>query len=136
MMLSLGMFVFEIGSLPFLELSRSNSWKHAETSRVGAADASQYVGPGDDLVTLSGWIAPPIGDPAKIQELRDMGDTGEAWPLTTGAGEVLGAFTIRDLEEKGSLFFRDGTPRRRDFTLKLKRVPDEEGRASQAKAAG
>jgi phage protein U len=60
MMMILGMFVFSLPTLAYHELQRQTEWKHASTARVGLRDAHQYVGPGDDTITLSGWVAPEL----------------------------------------------------------------------------
>lgn len=127
MMMSLGMFVFSLPTLTYQGLARKNGWRWEDSQRVGAIAASQYVGPGPETISLSGNLAPEVaGDVASIAELRKMGDRGEAWPLVNGLGDVLGQFVIEDLDEKQGGFFSDGVARRYDFTLNLKRVPDQE----------
>ncbi|WP_448134505.1 phage tail protein [Stenotrophomonas rhizophila] len=102
------------------------SWRHARTERVGAIATSQFVGPGDDSIQLSGLIAPPLtGQYSSLATLREMADTGRPWALVTGDGLLLGAFAITTLKETQSLFFPDGTPRKVEFQLGLERVPDE-----------
>lgn len=128
MMMSLGLFVFGLPTLAYQDLSRRSSWRHGQGSRVGARPASQYLGPGDELVTLSGVLAPEItGDPASLDQLREMADEGDAYPLVTGAspGEVLGAFVIESIDTRGEHFFADGTPSRIEFDLSLRRVDDQ-----------
>lgn len=141
MMMALGQFVFSLPTLAYQELQRRTSWKHRSTSRVGARDARQYTGQGDDGITMTGWIAPDqgIGKLSSLAELRDMGDTGDAWALVDGSGYVYGAFVIEGLDEGQSYHQKNGTPRRIEFTLTLTRVDDalatatagEKGDASQ-----
>ncbi|WP_081007677.1 contractile injection system protein, VgrG/Pvc8 family [Comamonas testosteroni] len=59
-LMCLGQFVFGIQSLPYDELKRVTAWRHPSNSRVGARAARQFVGVGDDSITLSGWIAPEL----------------------------------------------------------------------------
>ena len=54
MLAALGMFIFDTDTTLFDELSRRRSWRHGRTERFGARAASQYLGPGEDQVTLSG----------------------------------------------------------------------------------
>ena len=54
MMMSLGMFTFGLPTLAYQELKRRTDWRHARQTRIGARDATQYVGPGEDTITLSG----------------------------------------------------------------------------------
>lgn len=126
--MALGQFIFGLDSLPYDELTRSNSWRHPSNSRVGARPARQYVGKGEETINLKGWIAPQeIGNYGSIAELRAMGDTGQAFALVSGAGEVFGQFAIESLSETGTLHDRYGTPTRVSFTLQLSRVDDDAG---------
>lgn len=127
-LMSLGQFVFGLQSLPYDELKRATAWRHPSNSRVGARAARQFVGVGDDTITLSGWIAPELtGTYWSIAALRAMGDMGEPFALVAGTGEVFGQYIIESLNETGTLHNRDGTPRRIAFDLTLTRVDDDQG---------
>ena len=131
MILSLGMFAFSIPTLAHDELQRRSDWKHARTGRVGARDASQYVGPGDDKISINGTAFAELSDGrASLDQLRDMANTGDAWPLLDGAGRVYGAFVIESIDERQKVFLPDGTPRRIDFGIDLTLVEDLEGFAA------
>lgn len=124
-MAALGQFVFGLNTLAYQELRRSSNWRHPSNSRVGARPARQYVGQGDETITLSGLQAPEfMGDRRAIDRLRDMADKGAAYALVNGAGEQLGAWVIEAVEETGSIFVREGIPRRVEFTVNLARVDD------------
>lgn len=124
MLMALDMFAFEIGTLPYQELQRSWEWRHAQSERFGARPASQFIGPGAETVELSGALHPGhgIGDYSSIDTIREMADTGDAYTLVSGVGDVLGDFFIRKLSLQQSLFFVDGAPRKSDFTLSLERA--------------
>lgn len=125
MMMSLGMFVFSLESLAYQQLQRQTDWRHTSTSRIGAPPASQFLGRGEDEITLPGVLFPGlVGSVRSLDKLRDMADTGAAWPMVDGNGYVLGAWVIVSLSETRTEFFRDGTARRYEFTLKLKRVDE------------
>lgn len=125
-MMALGTFVFSLPTLAYQQLQRSTSWRHASTERVGARAAHQFVGPGEETVELSGLIAPELtGTPASLDILRDLADEGRPLALVDGMGRVHGAFVITSLNETHTLFFQDGTPRRIEFQLSLRRVDDE-----------
>ena len=53
-----------------------------------------------------------------------MADTGKAWPLVEGTGRIYGLWIVESMSETRTLFFRDGTPRRIEFSLSLKRIDD------------
>ena len=60
MMLALGMFVFSLRTAAYQELQRQTDWRHASNNRVGAAPARQFVGRGEDAITLPGIILPEL----------------------------------------------------------------------------
>lgn len=126
MMLALGMFVFSLSTAAYQELQRQTEWRHASNSRVGAAPARQFVGRGDDTITLPGVILPELaGSALSLDALRLMANTGKAWPMVEGSGRIYGLWIIDNLSETKTLFFRDGTPRRIEFTINLKRIDDD-----------
>ena len=43
-----------------------------------------------------------------------------------GSGRIYGLWVIESLSETKTVFFRDGTPRRIEFTLSLKRIDDDQ----------
>lgn len=126
-MMTLGMFVFALPTVPYQELQHQLAWRHPSTSRVGARPARQFLGPDDETITLTGWLAPGFtGGQVSLDSLRNMADRGEAWPLIDGAdGRILGLFVIESLSQTKSLFFADGAPRKIEFSLTLKRVDDD-----------
>lgn len=126
MMLALGMFVFSLSTAAYQELQRQTEWRHASNNRVGAAPARQFVGRGDDSITLPGIILPELaGSALSLDALRLMANTGKSWPMVEGSGRIYGLWIIESLSETKTIFFRDGTPRRIEFTLNLKRIDDD-----------
>ena len=127
MMLALGMFVFSLSTLAYQELQRQTEWRHPSSSRVGAAPARQFIGRGDDSITLPGIIFPELaGTTLSLDALRLMANTGKAWPMIEGSGRIYGLWVIESLSETKTVFFRDGTARRIEFTLSLKRIDDDQ----------
>lgn len=131
MIMSLGLFAFSVPTLAYDELQRKADWRHARTGRVGARDASQYVGPGDEKISLNGTAFAELSDGrASIDQLRDMANSGDAWPLVDGAGRVYGAFVIEGIDERQKHFLPDGTPRQIDFGIDLMLVEDSTERSA------
>lgn len=125
MMMALGMFVFSLETLAYQEFQRQTDWRHGSTSRIGTNPARQYMGRGEDSITLPGVLLPALaGSPLSLDTLRMMADTGKAWPLVEGTGKIYGLWVIESLSETRTLFFRDGAARRIEFTLKLTRIDD------------
>ncbi|MFN3944611.1 MAG: phage tail protein [Allosphingosinicella sp.] len=125
MLLAIGMFVFEVPTLAYDELQRRRDWRHARTNRIGARDASQFVGPGEDSISLSGTVYSEIADGrASLDTLCDMAGSGNSWPLVDAGGRVWGSFIITGIDERQKYFLPDGTPRRIDFGIDLALVDD------------
>ncbi len=123
MLMSLGDFIFEIGTLPYEQLVRDWSWRHATADRFGARPAAQYVGPGAERLSMAGALYPGIvGSWASIDRLREMADAGEAYVLLTGRYEVLGSFYISRIGSTAEIFMVDGVARRGDFMAELERA--------------
>lgn len=134
MMMCLGQFVFQLDTLTYQQFKRRTAWKHPTQSLVGARDASQYLGPGEDTITLDGSVVPEFaGDHLQLDVLRYMANTGAAYALVEGTGTIYGAFVVTEIEETRSIFHEDGTPRRIEFGIGLRRIDmDEDGRDADA----
>ncbi|MES2173281.1 MAG: phage tail protein [Pseudomonadota bacterium] len=130
-LMALGMFLFEIGTLPYDEMQRKTDWQHVRSARVGARDATQFTGPGDETISLSGAVYAEIADGrVSLDDLRSMADDGEALPLVDGTGTVYGNFIITAIDERHAFMMADGRARRIDFGIDLLRVDDPAARNS------
>ena len=124
-MMALGQFLFGLDTLAYRELQHATDWRHPGNSRVGARPARQYLGQGEDKLTLCGCQVPEFrGDRKSLDKLRQMADDGAAYALVVGDGAVLGAWVIERVHECGSFFIAEGVARRTEFNLELARVDD------------
>jgi phage protein U len=131
MMMTYGTFVFSLSTAAYEQLQRQMTWKHAASERVGARPARQYVGPGDDTITLQGTISAELTDNLLVlDELRELGDEGRPHALVEGTGRVYGAYLLVSLNETRKELFGDGVPRLIEFQLQLERVDDSAAEAS------
>ncbi|EOR05027.1 phage tail protein [Acinetobacter tandoii] len=119
MMMIFGMFVFSIPTATYQSLQRSTSWNHASNNRFGSMPAYQYVGKGEDTITLDGSIVPEFGQQLSITALRVMGDTGKSFPLIAGNGKIYGMWKLDEVKETQTYFYEDGLPKKVEFSLKL-----------------
>jgi len=122
MMMIFGMFVFSIPTATYQSLQRSTNWRHASNSRVGQAPAYQYLGPGEDTITLDGSIVPEFGSQLSLTALRLMGNTGKSFPLIAGNGKIYGLWKLDSVDETQTYFFKNGKPRKVEFSLKLSKT--------------
>ncbi|MDP1057598.1 phage tail protein, partial [Klebsiella pneumoniae] len=54
MMMMFGLFVFELRTLPYQQLQLSRHWRHFKNDRVVQSAKWQYVGLGENQLTLGG----------------------------------------------------------------------------------
>ncbi|MNB95502.1 Phage P2 GpU [compost metagenome] len=124
-MLVLGMFVFQLQTLPYQSLQRDVDYRWPSNSRVGQRPAMQFLGVNEEKVTLSGSLLPEItGGRLSLLALNLMADEGRAWPLLDGSGTIYGMFVINSVSETYTEFFVDGSARKIDFTVNLTRVDE------------
>ncbi|HEI2696923.1 TPA: phage tail protein, partial [Escherichia coli] len=115
MMLALGMFVFMRQTLPHQTMQRESDYRWPSNSRIGKRDAYQFLGVGEENITLAGVLYPELtGGKLTMTTLRLMAEEGRAWPLLDGTGMIYGMYVINKVSETGSIFFADGTPRKID----------------------
>ena len=126
MMMVYGMFVFSLGTAAYQELQRQTQWRHPSSSRIGLRPARQFVGAGDDTITLNGTLMPQFtGGQSNLDQLRAMADQGAAWPLIEGTGTMYGLYVIESMTERKSRHFNDGAAQQIEFDLTLQRIDDD-----------
>ncbi len=126
MMMALGFFVFGMRTVPYQQLQRQVTWRHPSNSVVGGRPRRQFVGRGEESITLSGVLYPEVtGGKLSLCALEAMADEGRAWPLIEGTGWLYGLFVIEEVSTTHAEFFPDGAPRKIEFSLKISRVDDE-----------
>ncbi|MDC9582725.1 phage tail protein [Xenorhabdus sp. PR6a] len=126
MMMIYGMFVFMLQTTPYQSMNRNMDWRHVKNDRIGKSPKWQYIGPGEDSITLNGMLYPEItGGDISLEVLRTMAFSAKPWPLIEGTGMIYGMFVIDSLTESRTEFFADGQARRIEFTLSLRRVSED-----------
>ncbi|MDF7786470.1 phage tail protein [Pantoea stewartii] len=128
MMMTLGLFVFMLETVPYQELQLQRSWRFPSNSRVGFRPALQFAGPDTDTLTLSGVLLPELtGGRLSLYALEQIAELGRAWPLIEGSGTIYGMYVIESLSQTKAEFFSNGACRRIEFTLTLKRADESLG---------
>lgn len=127
-MMQLGSYQFGLSTAAYQEFQRSTAYTWAAQSRFGKDDALQSTGPGADTITLTGVVFPEhFGGIGQLDEMRLLGGQGDLQTLIDGRGRMLGDWAIEGVEELGSIFAQAGVARRQQFTIKLRRGPDDDG---------
>lgn len=125
MMLTLGLFVFQLQTVPYQSLQRSVDYRWPSNSRIGQRPALQFLGVSEEKITLSGVLMPEItGGRISLLALHLMADEGKAWPLLEGTGTIYGMFVVNSISETHTEFFSDGSARSIEFSLTLTRVDE------------
>ncbi|EMQ4462204.1 phage tail protein [Klebsiella pneumoniae] len=126
MMMVFGLFVFELRTLPYQQLQLSRNWRHVKNDRVGRSAKWQYVGAGENQLTLGGLLYPEItGGNLSLGAVSTMAYTGLAWPLIDGVGSIYGMYVITGLQETHQEFDHYGKAKKIEFTLSLQRVDED-----------
>ena len=121
-MMSLGEYRFSAPTAAYQELTHSTEYRWAAQERLGRLPARQYLGPGDETITLRGVVHPHYkGGLGQIDRMRTEAGRGEPLLLSEGTGRVLGTWVIERIEETRRVLDADGAPRRIEFNLKLTR---------------
>ena len=119
-LLALGDFRFSVDTAAYRELLRVTEYRWPSQSRLGRRPARQFVGAGDDTVTLRGVIYPHHrGGLGQLDAMRAEAGQGEPLRLVSGDGRVLDRWVVTRVEETQPEHWSDGTPRRQDFALEL-----------------
>jgi phage protein U len=119
-MLMLGTFRFSLNVAVPQEIERSTEYKWPAQALFGQAQARQFVGIGDDTITLPGVIFPEWkGSTNAMKTLRGLAAQGQPLLLIDGMGTVYGRWVITRVDEKKSIFAAAAQPKKIEFSVTL-----------------
>jgi len=119
-------YYFNLDTAAFDELRRSTEYRWASQERLTRRPAQQAVGIGEDKITLKGAIFPGFkGGIKQLDTLRSLGAQQLPLTLTTGYGDVLGTWCLKNVDEEQSALLQGGIPRKQAFTLEFVRYGDD-----------
>lgn len=125
MMMIYGLIPFMRQTLPYSEMQQNVDYRWPTNSRIGQRASAQFIGPGDDKITLSGELRPEItGGAISMLTMKLLADEGRAWPLIGGNGTIYGMYVIENYSSTSSEFYSDGSARKIMFSLSLLRVDE------------
>ena len=126
MLLSIGMFHFELSTLAYNDFERQDSWKWVPVELLNVEPLHQYTGKEVTKISLTGIMYPLFsprgGNPVGILPIRDirkLADQKRPQIVILGDGTVLGKYVIISVVEKGEFLLKDGTPRKSIWTIEL-----------------
>ena len=118
-MMQLGSFSFSISTAAYDSLKRSTAYKWAAQHRFGKGPKRQFVGLSDDTITLDGTIYTERAGLDQLNQLRTLAAQGKPQILVDQYGYISGKWCIESVDETQSGFFKDGAPRKQQFSIKL-----------------
>ncbi|HBC6277979.1 TPA: phage tail protein [Escherichia coli] len=137
MMMIYGMFVFQLSTLPHQQIQQSRNWRHVKNERINRSASWQYIGAGDDTITLSGLLYPEItGGEVSLTALTTQAYAGRPWPLIDGVGQIYGMYVITALNTTRSELDRYGKARKIEFTVTFQRVNEDFRERLQSSSLG
>jgi phage protein U len=120
-MLALGPFRFSIDTAAYGSSMQVDTFDWREQGQIGSRPALQFTG-FDQTRDLSGVIYPHHrGGFGQIERMRRLGLASLPLPLMSGDGRLLGVWVILSVTEEQAIFDRSGSPKRQDFTVRLRR---------------
>lgn len=130
----LGALRFEIGGLDYQELERRFDYRWTPQERLGRRPAQQFLGPGEETITLKGVIYPnhPLfrNSLSELNRLRSSAMSGAFFNFGVnvggGVGRFLGRWCIKSISDSQSIF-RGGTPSKVEFTVELVEYGQDNG---------
>lgn len=126
-LMTLGGFQFAITTAAYESLQRDTAYRWERQDRLGREPAMQFIGAGEEKITLSGRIYPHFrGGIGQINTMRKMAGEGEPLQLVDGMGNVLGRYVILRITEGQTAYVGPGIPRRQDFSLELSRYGEDQ----------
>ena len=128
--LFIGPFPCWVEQAPLEKFSRARNWRWEAQARLTRPNAMQFVGAGDDTITLNGVIHPHEdkcgGKATSMEDLSQIANGGEPQLILTGWGKVLGKYVITDVQEDYENMLDDLRPRKVGFSITLKRYGNDQ----------
>lgn len=119
-MMALGAYRFALATAAYQRFSRSAEQRWSAQPRAGRRPALQYLGAGEERISLSGVIHPHFkGGLRQVAFMRAEAATGLPLMMVDGLGRIWGRWAIQSVTEEQGVFFADGAPREIHFSLDL-----------------
>ncbi|WP_353571122.1 phage tail protein [Candidatus Albibeggiatoa sp. nov. BB20] len=121
-----GGYPFGTSTTALAKLDHSTSYRHPSQGRIGRPVALQFVGKGDDSITLTGDYYPAISGRANLMEIvRLIANQGKPHYLIDGMGMIYGKYVCTSVKDGKESLMDDGRPQKISFTVQLKKYyPD------------
>lgn len=124
MLYQLGALTMQVQPFNVHEISREAGADFAAKDVMGAMRPREFMGEGDEAITLTGRLFPEkFGGLGGLSALDQMRRSGVPQILMRGDGAVLGWFLIEKITEKGEHLDAQGVGRMIEVAIGLVRAP-------------
>ncbi|MEK7991721.1 MAG: phage tail protein [Thiotrichaceae bacterium] len=108
------------------KIAHSTTYEWAAVGRLDRPHARQFLGKGEDNITLTGEYYPAVGGNANaLEAVRSKADKGTPEILMDGSGKNWGKYVCTDVKDDKSELMDDAKPQKVSFTVTLKKYyPD------------
>lgn len=121
-----GLFPFSVQTMPHEEFEKTTTFKYAENNRIGKSNSLQFMGKGNDEITLKGVLFPMVTGGRNVVDLfKIQSELGIAFPLIESSGRIHGTFVCTSVAETCKYLESNNAPNRIDFTISFKRSGDD-----------
>ena len=120
----LGDFQFNLKALSPNSVTRATDYNWSDSEKIGDIPNLQNLGISRDQIEIEGVFYPKLSGKS-IDEIRNSNLVKNANNLITDNGKILGKFVIVSIKENQSYFDTNGKPQKIEFTLVLKRSPEQ-----------
>lgn len=114
-------YTFGVSTAAYNSMRRSTRWRWSSQARAGRSPAAQFIGKGDDSISLEGVIYPQFkGGLNQLPRMRLEADRGRPFLMADSLGRVdYGYWCITQIDEVQEYFMAHGLPRKITFDLML-----------------
>ena len=126
----LGPVSFVFRSFEFDDYERETSWDWQTVSVLNKPPRYHFGGKGIDSLSLRALLFPDANTDqrAKLEEIRILGNKGEPLDFVYASereGQYMGKWVIKSVSDKRSVFNKDGSPGKLEFTIKIEKYPED-----------
>ncbi|MCG6115116.1 MAG: phage tail protein [Mesorhizobium sp.] len=128
----MGMLMLDTRPFNADEMSREASADIASKPLMGTLPAKEFMGEGDDRITLSGQLLPfKTGGLTELEIAHSMRRRGSRFPLHRGDGYRLGWFAITSISERHKELSRNGVGHIVTHSITMEKVQPDVGAGQQ-----
>lgn len=121
-LMALGSYRFATRNGGMDKTSRDSKWRWPEQEVIGVRPVLHFVGPGSETTSIEVTIFPQFrGGFSQIDQMRAQAGLGIPHVLVDGSGRYYGEWVIESVGDGREVFLADGTARKIEFKVELKR---------------